>query len=125
MGTHYHLLLSVDEGVMPRGMHSLNFRYAMGFNSRHRMKGHVLGTRYNAFRVEDELNLLSRFKYVARNPVEAGFRDSPADWPWSSYAATIGLVARQSFVSDDLILGCLGGFRDIAAGRLRRYVEMT
>lgn len=123
MGTHYHLLLDVDADVLPRGMHSLNFRYAMGFNGRHDMKGHVHGTRYNAFRVEGDEDLLSRYKYVVRNPVEAGLCKSPEDWPWSSYAATIGLAIPQPFVRDELILGCLDGPRELAIGRLRRYVE--
>jgi putative transposase len=123
MGTHYHLLLDVDADTLPRGMHSLNFRYAMGFNGRHAMKGHVHGTRYNAFRVNGETDLLSRYKYVARNPVEAGLCESPEEWPWSSYAATVGLATPQPFVRDELILGCLDGRREIAIGRLRRYVE--
>ncbi|HEY2543431.1 MAG TPA: hypothetical protein VGH92_10320 [Gaiellaceae bacterium] len=123
MGTHYHLLLDVDADVLPRGMHALNFGYAMSFNSRHRMRGHVHGTRYNSFRIEGEADLLSRFKYVVRNPVEAGLCNSPADWPWSSYRGTVGLAASQPFVQDDLIVGCLDGPREVAVGRLRRYVE--
>lgn len=123
MGTHYHLLLDVDNDVLPRGMHSLNFRFAMSFNKRHGMRGHVLGTRYNAFRVEGEADLLSRYKYVVRNPVEAGLCASPEEWPWSSYAATVGLATRQPFVRDDVILGCLDGPRADAIERLRQYVE--
>jgi hypothetical protein len=87
------------------------------------MKGHVHGTRYNSFRITGEEDLLSRFKYVARNPVEAGLCESPTDWPWSSYPATVGLAKRQPFVADDLLFGCLEGPRDIAIGRLREYVE--
>jgi REP element-mobilizing transposase RayT len=125
MGTHYHLLLDVDAEVLARGMHSLNFRYAVGFNRRHAMKGHVHGTRYNAFRVNGEADLLSRYKYVARNPVEAGLCESPEDWRWSSYAATIGLAMPQPFVPNELILGCLDGPREIAIGRLRQYVAKS
>lgn len=125
MGTHYHLLLDVDPDALPRGMHSLNFRYAMGFNARHRMRGHVHGTRYNAFRVEGEADLLSRYKYVARNPVEAGLCSSPEDWLWSSHAATVGLAPPQPFVREDLVFGCFDGPRDVAIGRLRRYVAYS
>lgn len=125
MGTHYHLLLDVDAAALPRGMHALNFRYAAGFNARHRMKGHVHGTRYNAYRIEGDASLLDRFKYVALNPVEAGLCQSAADWPWSSYPGTVGLAEPQHFVTDDLVLSCLDGPREIAMGRLRRYVEGT
>src|SRR5437870_204911 len=32
MRTHYHLVLDVDDGALPTGMHALNFRYAIEFN---------------------------------------------------------------------------------------------
>jgi putative transposase len=123
MGTHYHLLLSVDAGVLPRGMHSLNFRYATWFNTRHTMKGHVHGTRYNARRVHDEADLLWRYRYVVRNPVEAGLCEAPEDWLWSSFAATLGLIEEKPFVDDSLIFQTLGGPRLSAARRLQCFVE--
>ena len=123
MGTHYHLILDVERGVLPAGMHALNFRYAAGFNARHKMKGHVHGTRYNSFRISSAASLLHRFKYVARNPVEAGLCKSPADWPWSSYRGTVGLSNPHSFVDARTILACLGGPHGVAIDRLRRYVE--
>jgi len=123
MGTHYHLILEVERGALPAGMHALNFRYAAGFNARHKMKGHVLGTRYNSFRLRSEASLLHRFKYVARNPVEAGLCVSPEDWSWSSYAGTVGVSAPHSFVDAAPVLACLEGPHDVAIGRLRRYVN--
>ena len=84
------------------------------------MRGHVHGTRYNAYRVKGESDLLHRFKYVAVNPVEAQLCVSPLDWPWSSYAATTGFATPQPFVDDNLILGCLDGPRELAIARLRR-----
>jgi putative transposase len=123
MGTHYHLILEVERGALPAGMHSLNFRYAAGFNARHTMKGHVHGTRYNSSRITSEASLVYRFKYVARNPVEAGLCKSPADWPWSSYPGTVGVSPPHSFVDAHAVLACVEGPHDIAVGRLRRYVE--
>jgi putative transposase len=90
LGTHYHLLLDVDDGALPVGMHSLNFRHAVAFNVRHRMKGHVLGARDDSVRIEDDDQLLATFRYVMQNPVEAGLVGRPEDWAWSSFAATIG-----------------------------------
>ena len=84
MDTHYHLLLEVDDGALPRGMHLLNFRYAEQFNRRYSMKGHVMGARYDSVRIEDDEHLRNVFKYVVLNPVEAGLVQAPVDWPWSS-----------------------------------------
>ena len=42
MTTHHHVISDVDDEALPIGMHSLSFRYAVQFNKRHGMKGHVL-----------------------------------------------------------------------------------
>jgi putative transposase len=122
LGTHYHLLLDVDDGALPIGMHSLNFRHAVAFNVRHRMKGHVLGARYDSVRIKNDDQLLTAFRYVMRNPVEAGLVERPEDWPWSSYAATIGRAEQHSFVNPSRILGCFDGPPELAAARLHAFV---
>jgi putative transposase len=123
MDTHYHLLLEVDDGALPRGMHSLNFRYAMQFNVRHSMKGHVMGARYDSVRIEDDEHLLSAFKYVVLNPVDATLVASPADWPWSGYAGTVGLAEPHTFVADERVLSALGTTSARATNALRTFVE--
>ena len=104
MRTHYHLILGVEDGALPRGMHALNFRYACAFNLRHDMKGHVQAARYGSRRLNDDEELMQAFRYVARNPVEAGLCANPADWAWSSYAATIGKAEPITFVDPNRIL---------------------
>src|SRR2546423_727066 len=71
MRTHYHLILDVNDGALATGMQALNFRYAMAYNKRHGMKGHVHGRRYGARRIADDVDLVGTFRYVVRNPVEA------------------------------------------------------
>jgi putative transposase len=123
MTTHYHLVLEVGTGVLPRGMHSLNFRYASWFNFRHAMKGHVHGRRYGARRLVDEDDLLGAYKYMARNPVEAGLCRLPEDWPWSSYRAAIGLTRGESFVDPRAVLAAFAAPLEVSRARLRRFVE--
>jgi REP-associated tyrosine transposase len=123
MGTHYHLILDVDAGALPKGMHSLNFRYASWFNQRHDMKGHVQGRRYGARRIRSDGDLLDVFKYVARNPVEAMLCRAPQEWPWSTYAATVGLAKLHSFVDPGPIVRCFAGAAELARAALRRFVE--
>lgn len=123
LDTHYHLILEVEDGMLPRGMHSLNFRFAIGFNRRYGSKGHVHGARYDNVRIADERHLLRCFRYIVRNPVEAGLCERPQDWPWSSYAATIGPAESAPFVASDRILGPLGRSREGAIAALRRFVE--
>ncbi len=123
MSTHYHLILDVQAGALAKGMHSLSFRYASSFNVRHAMKGHVHGRRYGARRIVDESDLLGVFKYVARNPVEAMLCEKPQDWPWSTYAATVGLAEQATFVDPGRVLRCYDGPLELIRALLRRHVE--
>ena len=123
MNTHFHLILEVSDGALPRGMHCLNFRYAMWFNLQYAHRGHVFSARYWSRRVHDEGDLLTTFRYVMRNPVEAFACESPADWPWSSYAETVGLAPRSSFVDPAKVLACFGGPPELRLAALRHYVE--
>jgi REP element-mobilizing transposase RayT len=123
MRSHYHLLLDVGDGALPKGMHLLNFRYASAFNRRHAMKGHAMAWRYRSKRIVDDTHLLGTFRYIARNPVEAGLCERSEDWPWSSYSAAVGLTAPISFVDPQRVIGCLGGSRDLAIAELRGFVK--
>ena len=104
MTSHYHLIVSVADGVLPRAMHALNLAYALHHNRRYGLRGHVQFRRYGSTRIGDAGDLLERFRYVARNPVRAGLCSSPVDWKWSSYAGTIGIGELSSFVDPTLLL---------------------
>jgi len=125
MTTHYHLILDVQDGSLPLGMHALNFRYACQFNARHGMRGHAFGARYDSVRIDSDEHLLTAYKYTVMNPVRAGICDRPESWPWSSYAGTIGAAEPHSFVEDSRILECFDGPRELAVARLRSFVELS
>jgi hypothetical protein len=91
---------------LPRAIHSLNLAYARAFNDRYTLRGHVQFNGYGARRIYDEDDLLGRYAYVANKPVRAGLCESAAQWPWSSYAGTVGLAPAQSFVDPARVLGC-------------------
>jgi putative transposase len=123
MTTHAHLVVEVEETQLSEYMQSLNFRYASRFNSRHRRRGRVFGSPYGARRIEDDNQLLIVYRYVARNPVEAGIVARPEEWPWSSHGTILGKNSTFEFVSPNKVLACLGGAREIAAARLRKFVD--
>jgi hypothetical protein len=123
MQSHYHLLLEVQNGALPIGMHSLNFRYAMAHNGRYGMRGHVMAARYGARRLPSEPQLLTAFRYVARNPVDAGLCSRPTEWTWSSYPGTVGTGEAHSFVDARRVAGCFSGVHELAIAQLRAFVE--
>ena len=123
MTSHYHLIVDVEDGVLPKAMHRVNLAYAKGFNQRHALRGHVQFRRYGSRRIVDEEDLLGTFKYVVRNPVEAGLCPSAASWPWSSYAGTLGLTEPHSFVDAALVLRCFSWPDVDPIAALRAHVE--
>jgi REP element-mobilizing transposase RayT len=122
MRTHYHLMLDVPDKALPVGMQSLNFRYAIDFNQRYGMRGHVQFARYGAVRIRSDSQLLTAYKYIVRNPVEAGLCSNCEDWPWSSYASSVGLTEPHSFVDPTRVLQPLDSDRESAAAQLRAFV---
>jgi REP element-mobilizing transposase RayT len=122
MTNHYHLLVETPEPNLSRGMRHLNGVYAQRFNRRHARVGHVFQARFHASLIEGDEHLMAVAAYVPRNPVRAGLCRDPADWPWSSYGATIGLE-RSGLVATDRLLACFSDTRDAARRSYRELVE--
>jgi hypothetical protein len=64
--------------------------------------------RFGSRLVADDRYLLELARYLPLNPVRAGLCDSPADWPWSSYAATAGIEMPPWFLETEMLLDVLG-----------------
>ena len=117
--THYHLILATEDGALSRSMQRLNQAYAASFNSRYGRRGHAFAERYTSVRIESDGQLLTAYRYVMRNPVEARVVEDAARWPWSSYRAAIGLGGRFAFADASLVLEQFGG----SIEQLREFVE--
>jgi hypothetical protein len=120
MGNHVHVLLQTPNANLAVGMQWLHGRYARSFNDRHGRVGHLFQGRYGAVRIKSDAQLWAVLRYLALNPVEAGFCAEPADWRWGSYAARGG--DRPAWLDLEGVLGFLA-----ASGRdpRRRYVELV
>ena len=99
MSNHYHLTWCPTLPNISEAMRQLNSRYAQWWNDRHDRVGHVFQGRFKAQIVQRENYLLTLCRYVVMNPVRAGITAHPADWPWSSYRATVGLDKCPPFLS--------------------------
>jgi REP-associated tyrosine transposase len=124
MTTHYHLVVRIRRENLALGMQYLNGRYGQAFNHRHDRKGHLFGGRYSARLIESEQYLANACRYVWENPVRAGIRRHPRDWPWSSYRASFGLEPAPDFLSIDDLLD-LFGLRARRTGRTLKPTEWT
>jgi putative transposase len=123
MTTHYHLLLEVEKDALQPGMRVLNGPYAQAFNRRWSRSGHLKGSPYGLNPIDDELGLLRCFRYIARNPVEAGNCSAPGDWIWGSYRGYAGEDMGFPFVTSRLVLASLHDSRMQAQRLLRVLCE--
>jgi putative transposase len=90
MGNHYHLLVVAGPEALAAGMRMLNGTYAAHFNRRHQRIGHLWQERYASEAVQRDRHLLATMRYIALNPVEAGWCERPDDWVWSAHRGLMG-----------------------------------
>jgi putative transposase len=121
MTNHFHLVAAMEEPTLSVGMHWLNGCYAQWFNRRHGYKGHLFEDRFHCEPVESEAHLLELSRYLPLNPVRAGICSHPADWPWSSYRATVGRE-RVRFLSAEPVLGLFGRSQETARVAYEAFV---
>jgi REP-associated tyrosine transposase len=123
LSTHWHAIVEVRDHSLPDGMQYLNGEYARAFNERHGRVGYLIRDRYWSRRKSDDLELLNAYCYAVNNPVAARIVVRAEDWPWSSYATTLGLADSFLFVDAGIVLRQFGPDPAAAAVALRRYVS--
>jgi REP-associated tyrosine transposase len=58
LSTHYHLVFDAPVDDLSKGMHQLNWRYALYYNERYETFGHVFAERFKTRAIEDEARVL-------------------------------------------------------------------
>ena len=69
MSNHVHLLIETPERNLGAGMQRLHGKYARVLNQRRERSGHVFQGRYGSTLVENDKQLWTTVRYIARNPV--------------------------------------------------------
>jgi putative transposase len=103
MTNHIHLQLETIHHHPKDIMKMLNSRYAMYFNKRHRLVGHVFQGRYGAELIDSAEYLLEVSRYIHLNPVEARMVKSPKDYRWSSYFAYITSIENPHVITAKIL----------------------
>ena len=111
MGNHFHLVLETPKANLADGMQLLKRDYAQWFNAVNAREGTLFERRYWSDVIAGERRAHALARYVSLNPVRAGLVRFPEEWPWSSYAATVGLVRAPAFLHVDGMLDWFGGGR--------------
>ncbi len=119
MPNHVHLVLGADTPRISAGMRDLLGTYARRFHRRHGTSGHLFGGRFHNVPVEDDRQVAAVVRYVATNPVRAGLCERPADWMWSSYAASVGDRDAPRFLDLTWLWALLGRDPEVARAHIR------
>jgi REP element-mobilizing transposase RayT len=123
MPNHYHLVVEIEAPTLSSGLQRLNGTYAQMFNRLHGLRGHLFQGRFHSVGVEADPHLLELSRYLPLNPVRARLCNGPADWPWSSYRATLGMSWPAPFLTVDRVLGLFALDRQRAREAFRAFVE--
>ena len=87
MPNHVHLIMVPQQGDGLRSaIAEAHRRFTRRINFREGWRGHLWQERFHSFLL-DPLHLLAAARYIENNPVRAGLRAHPEDWPWSSARA--------------------------------------
>ncbi len=86
MENHVHMLVKDPEDTVGVMMHRLDSGYARYYNGKYERSGHLFQGRYLREPVEDDVYLLTVFRYILNNPRKAGICPA-SEYRWSSYKA--------------------------------------
>ena len=84
MSNHVHLVISIENENLSKGIQSLIIRYASYFNKKYDHKGPFVQNRFKSKNIENLDYFLKVCRYVHRNPEKAGI-ERLDKYKWSSY----------------------------------------
>lgn len=90
MSNHVHILITPGADLS-KLIAMLSMRYAQRRNRRYDGSGKLFESRFASFPVLGEGQLALTTAYIENNPVRAGMRDDPAEYPYSTHALHTGL----------------------------------
>jgi putative transposase len=91
LGNHYHALVRITDARLSEALQRLHTEYSRHHNRRHGRRAHLFRAHCFARPINDDDDMLGVYRYIARNPVDAGLVTNPLEWPWASTRAHAGL----------------------------------
>jgi REP element-mobilizing transposase RayT len=119
MGNHYHAVVRTPDDRVSEALQFLHTGYSRNHNRRNARSAHLFRAHPFAREIEGNDDFLTVIRYLALNPVAAGFVRHPLDWPWSSARAHAGVDASM-IPLDELLLSWCARRRSRLGEPLRR-----
>lgn len=122
MTNHLHALIQVAEQPLGRIMHRVAGRYSRLRHRALRTTGHLFERRYKAKLIDVDAYFLTLLRYIHLNPVKARIVADPADYPWSSHRAYLGLE-EIPWLTSDFGLSLFGRDLERARNAYARFIS--
>lgn len=121
MTNHLHALVQVANSPLGKIVKCIATRYARYRHKALDTGGHLFERRHTAKLVDVDNYFLTLLRYIHLNPVKGGMVNDPADYPWSSHRAYLG-VECISWLTTDFGLSLFSGDRGQARIAYRRLM---
>ncbi len=121
MGNHYHAIVQTPDERLSYAMRDLNGGFSRLCRSIYGRDAHLFKNRFWCERIDTPEYFITAMAYVDLNPVRAGLCGHPAEWPWGSFRAMVGLDTAPAFLAPEVFLRGLGS--DLGVAR-REYGQM-
>ncbi len=132
MTNHFHMLIETGDTELAKIMQKFLLGYAMTFNAKYNLSGHVFEKRYTDRLIEDDRYFLEVSRYIHLNPVEAGMAREALAYEYSSYRNYLrddpnesNKTSKIEKLMDELVVKerTLSFFRNHSKEEYRMFVE--
>ena len=110
MPNHAHFLFQTGKESLSRFMRRLLTGYVIGFNRRHKRRGHLFQNRFKSIICQEETYLRELVRYIHLNPIRAGIittLDELSNYKYTGHSAIMGNVKRE-WQDSEYVLGYFG-----------------
>ncbi len=104
MDNHFHLIVQTPRANLGRFMNYVTREVSRAIGRRTGRINHVFGGRYKSCLLRDPQSVAHAYKYVYRNPVDAGLSKTCEDYPFSTLNRLLGNHSPFP-VADSLVCG--------------------
>ena len=122
LSNHYHLLVQTPNANLARCLRHIDGVYTQRFNRRHGHDGALFRGRYKALLIEADPYLLQLVRYIHRNPVEAGLRQTLDEYPWSSHPGYLSRSSKWKWLYKAPVLEMLAANPSARVEAYRKFV---
>jgi putative transposase len=101
MGNHFHLLVKSRSGNLSPAMSWLGGQFTRTVNAERGVDGAIFRGRFHSVLIEREAHLDWLFRYINANPIELGWTQPLAAYPWSGLSTTLGYDVDRGWLRTD------------------------